>query len=110
MSRPFAYGDEAAPVRLQRRARVRSNEPLPPNTMIHDDLGRCLPNVANVMPVLRGVAEVEWCFAFDEMLRVTMLTAPIPAQAGLFARVRDNGRSDVALIGLAGILKNGRVR
>lgn len=30
-----------------------------------------------------------------------------PAQAGLFARVKDDGRSDAALIGLAGILKNG---
>ena len=30
-----------------------------------------------------------------------------PAQAALFARVRDNGRSDAALIGLAGILRNG---
>jgi crossover junction endodeoxyribonuclease RuvC len=30
-----------------------------------------------------------------------------PAQAGLFARVKDDARSDAALIGLAGILKNG---
>ena len=30
-----------------------------------------------------------------------------PAQAGLFAGVEDDGRSDAALIGLAGILKNG---
>ena len=30
-----------------------------------------------------------------------------PSHAALFARVRDNGRSDAALIGLAGLLKNG---
>jgi predicted P-loop ATPase len=79
MSRHFACGDEATPLRPQRRARVRSNEPLLPDIMIRDDRGRCLPNVANVMAVLRGVAEVELCFAYDEMLCVTMLTAPIPA-------------------------------
>jgi crossover junction endodeoxyribonuclease RuvC len=31
-----------------------------------------------------------------------------PAHAGMFARVRDNGRSDACLIGLAGLIKNGR--
>ena len=30
-----------------------------------------------------------------------------PAQAGLFARVRDNGRSDAALIGVAGLMRQG---
>jgi crossover junction endodeoxyribonuclease RuvC len=29
-----------------------------------------------------------------------------PGQAGLFARVRDNGRSDAALIGLAGLMRD----
>jgi crossover junction endodeoxyribonuclease RuvC len=31
-----------------------------------------------------------------------------PASAGLFARVRDNGRSDACLIGLAGIMREAR--
>jgi crossover junction endodeoxyribonuclease RuvC len=31
-----------------------------------------------------------------------------PAQAALFARVRDNGRSDAALIGIAGIMRESR--
>ena len=31
-----------------------------------------------------------------------------PASAGLFARVRDNGRSDAALIGLAGLMREAK--
>ncbi len=55
---------------------------LPTKGMVKDDRGRLVSNVANVMAVLRGVADVERCFAFDEMLCQAMLVAPLPSPSG----------------------------
>jgi VRR-NUC domain len=48
------------------------------DNMITDDRGAPIPNVANVLEVLRNVAAVENCFRYDEMLCATMLCAPLP--------------------------------
>lgn len=53
--------------------------------LIKDDRGRCVPNVANVMAVLRGVSDVEFCFSYDEMLCAAMLSAPLPVAGGAVA-------------------------
>src|ERR1700685_4679482 len=46
--------------------------------MITDDRGRLVPNIANVLAILRNVTLVERCFAYDEMLCATMLASPLP--------------------------------
>jgi predicted P-loop ATPase len=70
----------AEPIDLNARRRQR---PAPISfrhikNMITDDRGRLVPNVANVLAILRNVPLVERCFAYDEMLGATMLASPLP--------------------------------
>jgi predicted P-loop ATPase len=46
--------------------------------LIKDERERIIPNVANVLAVLRSVPAVERCFAYDEMQCATILAVPLP--------------------------------
>ena len=50
--------------------------------LIKTDKDRIVPNVANVLSILRSLPPVEMCFSYDEMLCATMLTAPLPPPGG----------------------------
>jgi predicted P-loop ATPase len=55
---------------------------LPKDGMVTDDRGRFIPNVANVLAILRSAAPVAQCFAYDAMLCATMLTSTLPTPGG----------------------------
>lgn len=49
---------------------------------IKDDMGRIVPNLANVLVALRALPEVAEAFAYDRMLRVTILRKELPVAPG----------------------------
>jgi predicted P-loop ATPase len=54
----------------------------PPISAIKDDRSRLIPNVANVLTILRENDQMTGVFAYDEMLCATMLMKPLPARGG----------------------------
>jgi predicted P-loop ATPase len=61
----------------ERRRRSQSAAPYGEWAAV-DDKGRPVPNLANAMLVLRSAPEVKRAFAFDEMLRASILDEVIP--------------------------------
>jgi len=85
-------GEDAKPIKRPKRAQPALAPFLPTKEMVKDDRGRLISNVANVLAVLRGVAEVERCFSFDGMLCQTMLALPLPTPGGGIANEPDDVR------------------
>ena len=84
-------------------ARVRNAPVLNPKSStatrednwIRSDRGAPLPILANVLTTLRGDPLVRDCFAFDEMLRTTMLVRPLPGLPEGLERLRPVTDNDV---------------
>lgn len=60
----------------------RKAAPLLAPEMLKDERGRLIPNVANVLAILRSNPLVDRCFAYDEMMGATMLLSPLPSHLG----------------------------
>jgi predicted P-loop ATPase len=65
-----------------RKPRPRPELPDWADRCIKDDMGRIIPNLANVLVALRALPEVEEAFAYDRMLRVTILRKDLPVAPG----------------------------
>jgi predicted P-loop ATPase len=86
--------EDGKPVVAAKSKRTRTALPpfLSGKEMVKDDRGRLVSNVANVLTVLRSASDVEQCFSYDEMLCVTMLTAPLPTPSGGIANEAEGPR------------------
>jgi hypothetical protein len=86
-------GEKPKPRKARSNGTDRPVIPLPKDETVTDDRGRLVPNVANVLTVLRNVSDVERCFAYNEMRCATMLVAPLPMPSGKIAN--DSGERGV---------------
>jgi predicted P-loop ATPase len=70
---------------LERKARKPRPRPALPDwaeRCIKDDMERIIPNLANVLVALRALPEVAEAFAYDSMLKVTILRKELPVAPG----------------------------
>lgn len=79
--------------RRPRRERPKRELPDWADRCIKDDMGRIVPNLANVLVALRELTEVAEAFAYDRMSRVAILAGNCrsrrAARAPARARFRD---------------------
>ena len=68
---PITFDLDAAPARLDWHTHA-----------IRDRRGRLMPNLANVLTLMRTNPLVETCLAYDLMLGAALLTAPLPGTIG----------------------------
>jgi predicted P-loop ATPase len=82
VAQKFAAEIVSLATRRPKRERPKRELPAWADRCIKDDMERIIPNLANVLVALRALPEVREAFAYDRMLRVTILRGELPVAPG----------------------------
>jgi hypothetical protein len=86
VAQKFAAEIVSLATRRPKRERPKRELPAWADRCIKDDMERIIPNLANVLVALRALPELADAFAYDSMLRVTILRKELPVAPGERAR------------------------